>query len=325
MKLSLLGLCMAGAASVMAATEITFTGADASNPTNLASAANWSAAPGADTIGVVDSASAAGYVVNSNLELAGLKITGTKAVTIGGAATLTLGADGILRTGAGSLTLRCPMATSAAQTWDIADGGDFTTSSTISGTEDLVIANFKQYVHHSATVNYGGKITYTKSSTSMDNKWIAYAGTGKWAEYVHVTTATPIHVRPPSKTTVNWSDIFPNGKPTIGNNSANVVLAAQNGSSNKVVLKDGDAIEYTSGTAPFNLQVSGTFNQQGGTVAKNDGYFLTLGYNGQDDNWLTSYNNGRAIYDMDGGTVKVSSLMIGYNLKQDSGDNVRFT
>ena len=325
MKELVLGLGAVCAACAMAATEITFTGADASNPTNLASAANWSAAPGADTIGVIDSSRAAGFVVNANLELAGLKITGTTATTIGGTATLTLGASGILRTGAGKLTLRCPMATSAAQTWDIADGSDFTTASTISGTADLVIANFKQYVHHSATVNYGGKITYRKSGTAMENKWVAYTGTGKWAEYVHVATAIPIHVRPPAKTTVNWRDIFPNGKPTVGSQSANVVLAAQNGGSNKVVLKDGDAIEYTSGTAPFNLQVTGSFNQQGGTVAKNDGYFLTLGYNGQDDNWLTNYNDGRAIYDMDGGTVKVSSLMIGYNLKQDSGDNVRFT
>ena len=42
----LLGITVSPA---LAATEITFTGADASNPTNLASAANWSAAPGAES------------------------------------------------------------------------------------------------------------------------------------------------------------------------------------------------------------------------------------------------------------------------------------
>ena len=41
------GLGVACAASALAAGEITFTGGDASNPTNLASAANWSAALGA--------------------------------------------------------------------------------------------------------------------------------------------------------------------------------------------------------------------------------------------------------------------------------------
>ena len=35
------------------AVEITFTGADAANPTNLSSSANWSATPGAGTIGVI--------------------------------------------------------------------------------------------------------------------------------------------------------------------------------------------------------------------------------------------------------------------------------
>lgn len=34
--------------------EITFTGADAANPTNLSSAANWSAAPSAAALEIVD-------------------------------------------------------------------------------------------------------------------------------------------------------------------------------------------------------------------------------------------------------------------------------
>ena len=51
-------LCMAsavlGALGLSAATEIAFTGGDAANPTNLSSSANWSATPGAETIGVID-------------------------------------------------------------------------------------------------------------------------------------------------------------------------------------------------------------------------------------------------------------------------------
>ena len=53
MRNVLLGLTVV-LSGVLCAQEIVFTGADESNPTNLSSAANWSVAPSADAIGVID-------------------------------------------------------------------------------------------------------------------------------------------------------------------------------------------------------------------------------------------------------------------------------
>ena len=322
MKKLVFGCALVCAACAMSATEITFTGADASNPTNLASAANWSAAPGADTVGVIDSASVAGYVVNADLALAGLKITGTKTVTIGGAATLTLGADGILRTGAGSLILRCPMATSAAQAWDIADGTELDIYSSITGTADLLIRNFKQYAQHYATVNYDGQITYTKSSTSMDNKWILYCAVGKWASTVKVSTAIPVFIRPPADgMIVKWSDVFPVNQPYLGNSSAYLNLAMNNGASAEVRFEDGDSLTFSSGSKPYYMPVCGIFRQTGGTISKEDQYFLTVGNHSANPQWTYDL---RSIYLMEGGNLNVGTVLVGYNTQESSGDNVYF-
>ena len=315
-------MCALAAFGLTAATEITFTGADTANPTNLASVANWSAAPGADTVGVIDSASVAGYVVNSNVELAGLKIAGTKAVTIGGTATLTLGANGILRTGAGNLTLRCPMATSAAQAWDIADGTQYEIYSSISGTADLLISNFKQYASHYETVNYNGQITYKKSSTSMENTWVLYRATGKWASTVKVTSAIPVFIRPPADgMIVKWSDVFPVNQPYIGNTSANLNLAMNNGASAVVCFEDGDSLTFPSGSKPYYMPVCGIFRQTGGTISKEDQYFLTIGHHSSNPQWTYDL---RSIYLLEGGKLNVGTVLVGYNTQESSGDNVYF-
>ena len=187
--------------------EITFTGADAANPTNLSSVANWSAAPSADAVGVIDLASTPylGYVVDGNgLELKGIRVVGgTKKTTIGGTSTLTLGENGISATV--PLVIRCPVTVVAAQTWDFGEAESLTTHSTISGTADLCISNFAQYVTHYATLNYGGKITYRRASVTKENKWIEYRGTGKWADAIHVASAMPLNLRPGSGKTVKWT------------------------------------------------------------------------------------------------------------------------
>ena len=143
--LTLVGFFVLLVSSASAATEIAFTGLDAANPTNLSAAANWSATPGADTIGVIDLSQtpAQGYVVNSDLALAGLRIRNNsgKAVTIAGSGTLTIGADGYVSGAKGKLTLECPLATSANQVWDFKQA-DFTTGSTISGSDEMVISNY---------------------------------------------------------------------------------------------------------------------------------------------------------------------------------------
>ena len=171
----LFAVAVAGAASMLYGNEITFTGLDASNPTNLSSSANWSAPPSADVVGVIDlsKTSAAGYVVDgTGLALKGLRIEGAagKTITLGGASVLTLGESGYK--GNPSLTLRCPVAIAASQTWDFGEGVTFATYSTISGTADLCISNFMQYVVHYATLGYDGKITYRRSSVSQSNMWV---------------------------------------------------------------------------------------------------------------------------------------------------------
>lgn len=74
--ITLVGFFVLLAGSASAATEIAFTGLDAANPTNLSAAANWSATPGADTIGVIDLSQtpAQGYVVNADLALSGRSV-----------------------------------------------------------------------------------------------------------------------------------------------------------------------------------------------------------------------------------------------------------
>lgn len=323
MKKMLFAIAAIAAGSVLFAAEITFTGGDSSNPTNLASAANWDggALPGAGDVGVISSVTYPAVVVNSDVAFSGLKITGTAALTIGGASTLTLGAGGILRTGAGNLALRCPMATSAAQTWNIADGATINIYSSITGTADLGITNFLQYAQHHATAGYDGQISYYKSGTSANNKWILYSAAGKWASMVRIMTGTPVYVRPTSNGTVNWSDIFPVNPPYLGSTSANLGLTMYNGASAKTVFKEGDSLTFGSGSKPYYLTVAGVFEQQGGTITKQDQYFLTLGHHAA--NPSCTYDM-KCIYEMSGGNLNVGTVLIGYNAQDSNGGNVYF-
>ncbi len=306
------------------AAEVAFIGGDASNPTNLSLAANWSGGvrPGREDVGVIDSDACPCVVIDSSLALSGLKITGTQDVTLGGPATLTLGAGGILRTAAGNLSIRCPIATCAAQTWDIADGATINFHSSISGSEDLEVANFRQYVHHYTAVGYDGQITYRKSSTIAENKWILYSAAGKWADAVKVAAGTPVFLRPPSDATVNWSDIFPKGQPCIDAPSANFGLAAYNGAMSKVVFKDGDALTFPSGSTPYYMTVNGTFEQTGGTISKEDQYFLSLGHHSTNPRWTYDLPS---VYSMSGGSLSVGTVLIGYGAKRTNGDDIYFS
>lgn len=123
----LIGLTVA-LSGALCAGEIVFIGADTANPTNF-----------------------------SSLALKGLRIEGAagKTITLGGASVLTLGESGYK--GNASLTLRCPVAIAAPQTRNLGEGVNFTTYSSISGTADLCISNFLQYVVHHATLGYGAK------------------------------------------------------------------------------------------------------------------------------------------------------------------------
>ena len=142
-------LCMALAilfAHALCAAEITFTGADASAPTDLSSPGNWDggALPGSDDVGMVDFSTYSGgttFTVSSDIAMGGLRFTNaTAAVTLSGEGTLSLGADGFAYDAAKTFTLRAPMAVTAAQQWTFALG-DIESYATISGTDSLFVTN----------------------------------------------------------------------------------------------------------------------------------------------------------------------------------------
>ncbi|MBQ6248165.1 MAG: sigma-70 family RNA polymerase sigma factor [Kiritimatiellae bacterium] len=303
------------------AAEITFTGGDAANPTNLSSAANWSAAPGADTIGVIDLSQtpAQGYVVDSDLALAGLRIRSNagKAVTIGGAGTLTLGADGYASGAKGNLLLRCPMATSADQFWNLATA-DITTYAGISGNHTLVISNYT-YCVHSATVNYGGTLKY-HAYGSAPNKWVAYRGTGKWATHVMMSLGQSelYHDRAAD---IRYGDIFPTGCTWEGDGYPKFLSVCRD-SSGWMIFDEGDGISFSRST--IFAAVAGHFEQRGGTLAASDAYNLAVGYAGGNSVSTWPEYAGPSIYRMKGGTLRAANLLVGYANKDTTGALVRF-
>ena len=303
------------------AVEITFTGADAANPTNLSLSANWSATPGADTIGVIDLSQtpAQGYVVNADLALSGLRIKNNsgKAVTIAGAGTLTIGADGYVSGAKGNLTLQCPLATSANQFWDFKQA-NFTTDSTISGSDEMVISNYT-YCVHSATVNYGGTLKYYAYGSAA-NKWVSYHGTGKWA--THVTTVSGqselYHYRAAD---TRYSDIFPSGCTWEGNGYPKF-LSVCGPSSGYLIFNEGDSLTMSAST--YFTAVAGHFEQRGGTLTTAPNYYMVLGYaNGNHVSTWPEYA-GPSLYRMKGGTLKAGKLLVGYQNKDVTGNLVRF-
>ena len=310
-----------GALGLSAATEIAFTGGDAANPTNLSSAANWSATPGAETIGVIDlsQTAALGYVVNADLALAGLRIrnNASKAVAIGGAGTLTIGADGYVAGAKGHLALNCPIATSGDQVWDMKQA-NLTTGSTISGSDEMVISNYT-YCVHSATVNYGGTLKYYAYGSAA-NKWVSYRGTGKWATHV-ITASGPVELYHNRAADIRYSDIFPSGCTWEGNGNPKF-LSVCGSNSGWIVFDDGDSLAMSMST--YFTDVTGHFEQRGGTLTTAPNYYMVLGYaNGSHVSTWPEYA-GPCLYRMKGGTLKVGKLLVGYQNKDATGNLVRF-
>lgn len=313
--------CVLASSGLMAVTEISFTGLDAANPTNLSSSANWSAAPGAGTIGVIDLSQtpAQGYVVNSDLALSGLRIKSNsgKAVTIAGAGTLTLGADGYASGAKGNLVLKCPLATSANQVWDLKQA-EFTTSSIISGSDTLVISNYT-YCTHSATVNYDGTLKYYAYGSAA-NKWVSYHGTGKWATHV-ITASGPSELWHNRGGDIRYADIFPSGCDWTGGGSPRFLSVCGTGSG-YVVFDDDDTLEVPR--AVMLTGVVGHFEQRGGTLTASEQGHIVVGYaNGNHVSTWPEYA-GPSIYRMKGGSLRTADLLVGYANKDTTGNNVRF-
>ena len=135
---------LAFAAAIPAfAADIAFTGGADGASRDLALAANWDggALPSASgDVGVVDVSTFGGsYTVSANAALDGLQFANaSSAVTIDGAGTLSLGAGGLTVSGTGGVTLRAPMAVTAASTWSLGDG-PVESYAAISGTADLAV------------------------------------------------------------------------------------------------------------------------------------------------------------------------------------------
>ena len=177
-------------------------------------------------------------------------------------------------------------------------------------------------MHHS-TLDYGGKITYHRASLTKDNKWIEYRGTGKWANAVHVASAMPLNLRPGSGKTVKWTDVFPVSNPTIVSASSYIGLNVGNmASGGTIEFGEGANLSFpTDATTPHYLTLAGHFRQTGGSLVKRQQYFLTLGHHAQDTSW--TYEKP-ALYEMEGGNLNVSGLLVGYNSTDTSIKGNRF-
>ena len=334
MKKLVFGFGLVCAACAMAATEITFTGADASNPTNLASAANWSAAPGADTIGVIDLAQtpALRYVVNANLELSGLKLVNnaSKTVTLAGPSTLTLGADGVLSTGVkGGITVRCPIETTADQTWELtpvtsgADSGNFALYATFTGTHVITFKNQRECNIYTSP-NYGGTMRYYNywKWSDADNQWVSYRATGKWANDVYIDRGR-CEFKESADGDVHWENIFPDGGGFHNTAGGTLSLVVRNGQKYDVVFDEGCSFTGGTGSDPY-VQVFGHFRQDGGSIQTSKKGYLTLGARlSGNSNWSIA---GSALYTMNGGSLKTSHMLVGYNARgvNGTGADVRF-
>ena len=319
--------CALASSGLMAATEISFTGLDASNPTNLSSAANWSGAPGAGTIGVIDLSQtpAQGYVVASAVELSGLMITNNagKAVTLGGAGTLTLGADGVTLAGKANLTVRCPIATTANQTWQLANGGELSLYATFSGTHEISF-RLHQYVNIETAPNYGGTMRfypYWKYGDD-DNQWVSYRARGKWANDVYIDRGR-CEFRESTAGEMHWKDIFPDGGGFHDTAGGRLTLAVRYGAKNAVVFDEGCTFQAGTGGSPP-VQLLGIFRQDGGTLQTSRTGYLYLGTMVNGNSTWAFY--GPSIYNMCGGTLKFTHCAIGYNAQghDNKGLDIRF-
>jgi len=298
------------------AAEVTFTGGDTSNPTNLASAANWGGTlPGAENVGVINLSQtpAQGYVVNGSLELSGLKITNNagKTVRICGEGPLTLGADGVTLTGTASFIVRCPIVTTANQTWQMANGGTLETYSTFTGTHEISFLAYA-YLNHCASPNYGGSMRYTSYMPSSDaNQWVSYQATGKWATDVYFDKGW-FEFKEPANGDIKWADIFPDNPPHVAWSAYPVRLIVRRNGTYAMIFDEGDVFD---GSGHPSEEIAGIFEQRGGSIVTHKGYGLTLGISSSVSTWD---DDNICHYRMKGGSLKTGKLWLGGKKIQDA-------
>ena len=258
----------ASAPLLAVAAEIAFTGADASAPTDLSSPGNWDggALPGSGDVGVVDYSTYAGgntLSVSSDMALAGLRITNASAaVTMTGAGTLSLGADGLAYDAAQTFTLRAPVAVTAPQFWNFALG-TFESWSTISGTDALCVTNCG-IVNFRAAPQFDGDLTchamgvrhYTTGKVAR--KLVTRMSTGKDQKDNHNYFLFGGEAR--------WSDMFTGGTYEYINWRRFFLSVTNNAVEVPSVIMDSDS-DYLYQHGPYRTGVSaGRFDQRAGKL-----------------------------------------------------------
>ena len=179
--------CCAMFCGTTLAGDVAFTGGADGSSRDLALASNWDGGliPSASgDVGVVDVATFGGsYTVSTGATLDGLLFSNaSSAVEIDGTGTLSLGAGGLTVSGSGGVTLRAPMAVTAASTWSFGNG-QVNSYASFSGTADLAVNDWSA-LHFRTAPGYGGKMTLAGQATrSIIHVWQGAA----WANTVAVS------------------------------------------------------------------------------------------------------------------------------------------
>ena len=255
----LLAASLAAAASHSFAADVAFTGGSDGSSRDLSLAANWDGGvlPSASgDVGVVDVATfGTSYAVSTDAALDGLKFSNvSSAMTIDGAGTLSLGAGGLTVSGTGGITLRAPMAVTAASTWSLGNG-PVNSYATISGTADLAVNDWSA-LHWRTAPGYGGKMTLSgQGKRSRIHIWQGAA----WANTVEILNGAIVW-----KFTgrVPFSTIIP-GKSLIHSVTSSEISFAGGGT---LVFADGDTF---STAGDYHQIANGGLETTGGTYTFN--------------------------------------------------------
>lgn len=156
---------------VIASTTSTIVKAD--NTTNLNLGTSWvgGVAPGPTGLAKWNSTVASPNTsdLGADMTWAGIAIENPNGpVTVNGVNTLTLGAAALnidLSAATANLTLNCPLALGAANTWDVTAGRTLTVGGAISGANTLTLQNAGTNILSSGANSYSGNTTVSATST----------------------------------------------------------------------------------------------------------------------------------------------------------------
>ena len=288
--------------SLVAFSDVTFTGGADGSSRDLSLAENWSAVPGASDVATVDVSAFGGtFTVGTDAAFAGLVFangTLSDTVEISGDGKLTLGASGFtLGADVKLVRLQARVALSAAQTWTLGDS-PLDTLAPITGTADWTIVQngADSVVRHLAPLCYGGHVTY--DGTGGGVRFLA--GTN-WAQKVTLSNIVSGSIKDRTgkapfpnilalTNEVRWSQIFTGGELAIDSTGSDYVRflicqssAADAGSvgvPGRLIFETGDKLNcLQSGSTRGRSRVGlaqGTFDMRGGEIINDTVYQFKL-------------------------------------------------